>query len=83
MSKMTDPIVVIYCTCKDAKFDECPDGSLIRAIGNITPEFPNESLHIKHCKLVHKKQGECTHQMALGWIPRIPVYYYKGTVDGK
>lgn len=75
---MKYPLAIVYCTCKDEEFKECPDGSLIRAVGNISPDFPDESLYIKHCKLAYKKQGECSHQVTLDRIPRIPAYFYKG-----
>lgn len=75
---MKYPLAIVYCTCKDEEFKECPDGSLIRAVGNISPDFPDETLYIKHCKLAHKKQGECSHQVTLDRIPRIPAYFYKG-----
>lgn len=80
---MKSPIAVVYCNCKNVEFDKCPDGSLIRAVGNITPDFPDEPLYIKHCKLAHKKQGECSCQVALDKFPRIPIYYYQGKADGK
>lgn len=68
---------VVFCRCSDSDFYKCQDMAMIRAIGNITPDFPNEKLYIKSCRLIQHSLGECENQTLLDKLPRLPIFFYK------
>lgn len=68
---------VVFCRNTPEKFKDCPDCSLIRAIGNLSPDFPDEELYIKSCKLISNDLGECEHQCLLNKLPTLPIFFYR------
>lgn len=74
---MITPLVVVFCRNEDKLFCKCKDGSLIRAIGNMSPKYPDELLQIKHCTLIEHAFGECEHQIKLSKFPTLPAYFFK------
>lgn len=71
---------IVFCRCEDDNFDNCPNRSLIRAVGNVTPDFPDEPLFIKHCNLKNKEYGSCPSQIMLDRFPRTPIFFYRKEV---
>jgi hypothetical protein len=77
------PVGVVFCRHTNADFKACNDGSCVRAIGNITPEYPNEELWLKHCQAQEHPVGTCEHQTVLGRLPTVPIYFFKVSGDGQ
>jgi hypothetical protein len=69
------PLGVVYCRNEDCEFSACEDSSMIRAIGNFSPDFPDEELYLKNCKLIRHSLGECKHQVFLNRLPFVPVLF--------
>lgn len=74
---MKSPIRVVFCCHTNCDFKACKDGSVIRAIGNLHPKFPDEELYFKHCKMNEHPLGTCEYQTPLDRFPMVPRYMCK------
>ena len=68
---------VVFCRSDDNNFVACPDCIYLRAVGNLSPDYPNEELYLKACKLLSNPLGTCEHQLLLDRFPRVSAFFYK------
>jgi hypothetical protein len=74
---MKKPFGIVFCNASDHDFENCNSGCGIRAVGNFTPDHPDEELWIKHCQLHYHPLGTCGHQVELSNFPRTPAFFIR------